>query len=1043
MRRVLHSRSAGGRASSALAVVLAVILATSGIAAASVVFQLKWGDNSTLPGQLNQPNAVAVDGTSGSVYVADTGNNRIQKFSSSGAFLLQWGTLGTGDGQFSGPKGIAVDSAGSVYVSDTGNNRIQKFNSTGSFLAKWGSGPGSAPTQLSGPLGLAVDSNNFLVYVADTGNDRISVWSTTGSHSQNFGNTYGANNLNDPSGVAIDISGGNAGNIYVADTGNNRIEWFSPATPPVFVDTVGTTGTGNNQFSNPTGVAIDTADNVIVADSGNNRISVFDNAKAFVVAWTMFTIPFFGTSSLNGPKGVAVNPSATNNVFVADTGNQRIVQFNTGSPGFPAAPNFVRQFGTPNGTGNGQFLNPRGVALDPSGNVYVVDSGNQRVEKFDASGNFILKWGLSGSNPTGIAIDSLGNVYVTDSGLGTVTKFDSTGTQLAFWSGIGSGSGQFTNGLAGGIAVSGAHVYVVDVGGNRVNIFNTSLAPEFAFGSGPGNGNTQFNGPLGIAVDSSSNVFITDTLNNRVVEYTVEFVGPSATFVRKWGTQPSPGSADGQFNGPAGIATDAAGDVYVSDINNQRVQKFSGTGVFITKFGSAGTLDGQFAFGASQVSGPPLSLAGIAATSNVASGFVYVADINNNRIQRFGNNGDFTSLPPSRILDTRDGTGLSGAFTANQIRSLTVVGIGGVPASGVDAVLINMTATTPSAGGWLTVFPADATIPTASNLNFVANQTVANLVVVKVGHGGGNEGKISVGNTALPTNPQPPAGTVQVIGDVVGWYSDGSTLPADKFVGMTPNRILDTRSNVGLSGQFTANQTRDLVVTGGGTGVPTSADAVVLNVTATNEEKTGWLTLFPTGTVLPTASNLNFVATTDIANLVVAKVGTGGKVSIANTALPSSTPPAGKTDVVADVVGYYEATPPGTPIGARLNPITPQRLIDTRSGSPIPANGTITIDVPGLATGLPPVGGYTAVAVNVTAVLPTKSGWLTVFPSDASLPLASTLNFAANQTVANLVKVKVGADGKIKIANTALPSGPTPPSGTTHVVVDLMGFYTS
>ncbi len=392
--------------------------------------------------------------------------------------------------------------------------------------------------------------------------------------------------------------------------------------------------------------------------------------------------------------------------------------------------------------------------------------------------------------------------------------------------------------------------------------------------------------------------------------------------------------------------------------------------------------------------------------------------------------GSFTPITPTRILDTRIDLGLTDAFTPGQTRDLQVAGITGVP-SNASAVLLNVTATAASKAGWLTLFPADASLPTASNVNFSAGQTIPNLVVVKAGFGGG--GLIKINNSS--GNPQ--AGTVEVIADVMGYYRDATAGIADGFNGLTPTRILDTRNGTGLSGVFAAQQTRQLTV-GGVAGVPADADAVVLNVTATSPTKAGWLTIFPADASLPTASNLNFVAGQTVPNLVTVKLGVGGadedKVSINNSGGNLN---AGTVHVVADVVGYYR-----TPAGGSLVAIAPQRVLDTRNGTggvtgPVAAQGTITVD-PQTASGFAAVGAYAAVVVNVTVTAPGKAGWLTVFPSDASLPTASNLNFVAGQTVPNLVKINVGPDGKFKINNTG--GGVNP--GTVQIVVDIVGYYT-
>jgi hypothetical protein len=209
-----------------------------------------------------------------------------------------------------------------------------------------------------------------------------------------------------------------------------------------------------------------------------------------------------------------------------------------------------------------------------------------------------------------------------------------------------------------------------------------------------------------------------------------------------------------------------------------------------------------------------------------------------------------------------------------------------VPASGVSAVVLNVTVTQPTAESFLTVFPTGAARPLASNLNFVARRTVPNLVIAKVGA----EGKVSVYNHV---------GTTDVILDVVGWFGAVGADAGDRFNSLSPSRILDTRSGTGgFSAPIAAGGTISPAVTGVG-GVPASGvSAVVLNVTVTEPTATeGFLTVFPSNAARPLASNLNFVAGQTVPNLVMAKVGADGKVSVFNN--------QGTSHIVFDVVGWY------------------------------------------------------------------------------------------------------------------------------------------
>ena len=389
-----------------------------------------------------------------------------------------------------------------------------------------------------------------------------------------------------------------------------------------------------------------------------------------------------------------------------------------------------------------------------------------------------------------------------------------------------------------------------------------------------------------------------------------------------------------------------------------------------------------------------------------------------------------------------------------------VTGMGGVPVTGVTAVMLNVTVTGSTSGGWLTLYPAGKPLPIASNLNFVAGQTVPNFVTVKLGQGG----KIGVNNTGLETGggtlvdiPGGGAGTVNVIIDIVGWYTADTA--GAYYHAVEPTRILDTRSPVApslVANPLWPQTVQPITVSGGGAPIPLNgASAVVLNVTATGAAflfglpptASGWLTLFPSGLVPPTASNLNFTAGQTIANLVTVGV-SSQQVKIANT---YGNPEAGFVHVVVDLVGYYGPAGDASGGGGRFNAMTPKRLVDSRgvfaASTPNPSlntavgpQATIAPFVAGVPnsvpTGVP--GTATAVVVNGTATGSTQPGWLTMFPEwGLNPPLASNLNFVAGQTVPNAAIVKVGPSSKIGIANSYL----NVLAGTTHVVLDVVGWF--
>ncbi len=378
-----------------------------------------------------------------------------------------------------------------------------------------------------------------------------------------------------------------------------------------------------------------------------------------------------------------------------------------------------------------------------------------------------------------------------------------------------------------------------------------------------------------------------------------------------------------------------------------------------------------------------------------------------------GAGSGFHPVAPTRVLDSRTSTGgWNGPLSSTATRALTVAGAtapGALPPT-ADAVVLNVTVTAGTAPSFLTVFPTGTPVPNASNLNFGAGQTIANLVTVRVGTGG----QISFANAA---------GSVHVIADVVGWYDDGSG-PGDLFTGITPNRLLDTRTgNGGFNGKLAAGVAGIKSLQVEGPVVPATATAVVMNVTATGGTANSFLQVFPSNTTRPTSSTVNFGIGQTIPNLVAVPIGDDGKVSFFNA--------AGAVDVVADVVGYFDPTPGGS----RFHALNPTRILDDRVG--IGLSGRFWPDwarklqVTGFA-GVPAVA--TGIVMNTTATNGTAGSFLTQFPDDpfVTRPNASNVNFGAGQTIPNLVMGKVGGTGAIYIYNQL---------GYVDVVGDVVGYF--
>ena len=373
---------------------------------------------------------------------------------------------------------------------------------------------------------------------------------------------------------------------------------------------------------------------------------------------------------------------------------------------------------------------------------------------------------------------------------------------------------------------------------------------------------------------------------------------------------------------------------------------------------------------------------------------------------------DLKPLTPARLFDTRPSEPNGAIIVAKQkVRPpeplrIRVAGAAGVPTGGVAAVSLNVTAVSPDAAGFVTVYPCGAR-PGASNLNFVAGQTVPNAVIAPVS---------ASGEICLFANV-----ATDLVADVNGWFAAGSS-----FNSLTPTRLFDTRP-----GEDDGVISIPKVMIGGDreirvrvtdlAGIPAlGVGAVSLNVTATQPSGPGYITVYPCGT-RPGASNLNFVTGQTVPNAVIAPVSANGEVCFFSNVA---------THVIADVNGWFSS------VGS-FHAVEPSRLFDTRPGEP---HGTVTVtkqqygganELRVRVTGVSgvPESGAIAVSLNVTATAASGAGFVTVYPC-GTRPGASNLNFVAGQTVPNAVIAPVSASGEICLfANSAV-----------HLLADVNGW---
>ena len=312
---------------------------------------------------------------------------------------------------------------------------------------------------------------------------------------------------------------------------------------------------------------------------------------------------------------------------------------------------FVKKWGS-SGVDNGQFDQPHGVDIGSSDKVYVADTSNNRIQTFDANGNFITKWGSVCSistndqrciDPDGVGPLALGdgqfafpsdvavqssNVYVADQLNHRIQKFDSNGNFITKWGSEGSMDGQFVFPYAIAVDSSGK-VFVAELINDRIQKFDSNGNFITKWGS-QGSGDGQFNHPRGIAIDSLDNVYVVDGENNRIQKFDND-----GNLITTWGSTPGSGTDDGQLGQPFGIDLDSSNSVYVANTGFDRIEKFSADGTFIANWGSSGSGDGELK-----------RAKGVAVDS---SGNVYVADTQNYRIQVFSQVSD--NVPLNVTLD--------------------------------------------------------------------------------------------------------------------------------------------------------------------------------------------------------------------------------------------------------------------------------------------------------------------------------------------------------------------------------------------------------
>lgn len=561
----------------------------------------KFGSTGSGNGQFHTPVEISTD-SSGNLWVTDAINCRVQKFNSSGTYLSQFGSCGERPGKFNEASGLAIDSSGNVWVSDH-YGTLQKFNSKGEYLLTVSGGP-----ELGSPSGVAIDPEGA-VWLADMGGNKVVQYSSAGAYKSYFG-SWGEKDGEFMEPGIIEFAAN--GNLWVGDRYTGRIQEMSQsgeyltqfgggklAEPGGFeLGPQGVFFVSNSLYINrverwqvtppeaTTSEATSVTSSQALLKGSVNPVEV-PTTYAFEYGTTVAygaKVPVPDGSAGSGSGAVAVSDLATE-LAPATSYHFRLVATNSsGAVKYGEDKTFKTKSVSkvfsatigPSGSENGQFSAPHGIAIDSSGNIWVVDTNANRLQKLSPSGEYLAKFGSEGTGngqfktPLDVAIDSSGNIWVTDVYNCRVEKFNSAGTYLSKFGTCGTGNGQFVEPNCIAIDSSG-NIWVSDHGSGRLQKFNSSGTYLLTATGGP-----WVEGPAGVAVDTSNDVWLVDSYENRVLEYS-----SAGAYKSKFGSW---GSEDGQLAEPGSVEI-YNNNVWVTDRYTGRTQAFTQAGEYLGQFG--------------------------------------------------------------------------------------------------------------------------------------------------------------------------------------------------------------------------------------------------------------------------------------------------------------------------------------------------------------------------------------------------------------------------------------------------------------------------
>ncbi len=956
------------------------------------------GDNGqAVKAQLYWPSAVAVD-TAGNLFITDRGDGHIRKVTPDGTITT---FAGTGGEPFGSLSGLALDATGNLYVTASASNLVLKVTpngavstiaGTGGSGGGWGySGDGGPATAAQmGPFGAAPDASGNL-FIADTYNNVIRkvasngiITTVAGTGAWGYsgdGNAATGATLASPFWVAPDPTG----NLFIADTSNNVVRRVTPA------GTITTWVAASVGLRNLQGLAVNSS-NLFIADTGNNVIREAPSSGVGIIG----TVG--GNANLHNPGAVAVDSAG--NLFIADTGDEVIRKITPdGAVSTVAGGGTSWDDGIP--ATSAELGHPQGVAVDASGNVFIADTQNLYIRKVGTDGIIKIvaglgRYGYSGDggpasaamlqHPETVAVDAAGNVWVADSGSYAIRVLVPAGTRALLRATVTASSGSFSPGQTAAtysVVVSNATgagattgtvtvteilptgLTLVETSGAGWSCSNTTCTRSDALN--PGSSYPALTITVNVAADAPSQV------TNQI---SVSGGGSLAT-----GASDTTNISATAPQQPVTLLAPPNGLVGVATMPTLSWSAFPGAAVYDVFLGTA-TWPPYVAGTTGTTYAPPALITGITYYWRVVA-----------------INGDILASSPVWSFTTGGPEPPSAPALAWPYGGATGVTV--TPELSWNAA--------PGATSYDVYFGPSATPPFLGNTNGIAKGV----------------GTLLPGTTyywnVVARNSAGTAASVTLS------FTTASSPPVGlRFVPVTPCRVADTRNASGPFGGPTPSGggSRSFIIPQSACGIPATAQAYSLNVTAVPKGRLSYLTLWPTGQQQPFVSTLNSFQGDVVANAAIVPAGANGAVSV------FVTDPA---DVILDINGYFDTSNGANSFS--FYPATPCRVVDTRAatgqfgGPSMHAQQSRDFPVPLGPCAIPSTAR--AYSLNATVVPAGYLGYLSAWPTGQAQPLVSTLNSWKGKVVANAAIVPAGTNESISVYVT----------NPTEVILDIDGYF--